>query len=124
MNMSAPKLFRSLPDESNLRTGGTVEPAQLSYANGDAPSGMSGFAPHRFATQTDSPSLSIATAFSAPQVLPSGSFPHAATVWYGLGRSFVGWRSLSPHTLAPHSVIEATVTRISNSRRYLSGMRL
>src|SRR6266702_2248012 len=81
MNMPAPKLFRRLPDESNLRTGARLEPAQLSYWNGEAPGGMSGFAPHRSATQTDSPSLSIATPFSAPHFLPSGSFPHGAMVW-------------------------------------------
>src|SRR6266568_1503116 len=83
MNMPAPKLFRRLPDESNLRTGDSVEPAQLSYWNGEAPGGMSGFAPHRSATQTDSPSLSIATPFRAPHFLPSGSFPHGAMVWCG-----------------------------------------
>src|SRR4249920_1871363 len=97
MNMPAPKLFRSLPDESNFMTGATSEPAQLSYANGDSPGGVSGFAPHRFATQTDFPSLSIATALSAPHVLPAGRSPHGATVWYGLGRSFVGGRSPSPN---------------------------
>src|SRR5882672_5179499 len=93
MNIPAPKLFRRLPDESKLRTGGRVEPAQLSYWNGEAPGGTSGFAPQRFATHTDSPSLSIATPFSAPHVLPSGRFPHGATDWYGLGRSVVGWAS-------------------------------
>ena len=86
MNMPAPKLFSSFPDESNFMTGATVEPAQLSYANGDSPGGVSGFAPHRFATQTDSPSLSIATAFSAPHVLPREDFPKArwsCTGWEG-----------------------------------------
>src|SRR5882762_7994186 len=90
MNMPAPKLFRRLPDESNLSTGGTDEPAQLSYVNGETPGGTSGFAPHRSATQTDSPSLSIATPFRAPHFLPSGRFPHGATDRYGLGRSLVG----------------------------------
>src|SRR5258708_6646672 len=108
--MPAPKLFRSFPDESNFMIGATVEPAQLSYVYGDSPGGMSGFAPHRLATQTDSPSLSIATAFSAPQVLPSGSSPHGAIVWYGLGRSFVGWGSPSPYALARYNVIAATIT--------------
>src|SRR5450432_186972 len=107
MNMPEPKLFNSLPDESSLRTGARVEPAQLSYENGEAPGGMSGFAPHRSATQTDSPSLSIATPFRAPHFLPSGSFPHGAMVWYGLGRSLVGWISPAGVAQAPHSVIAA-----------------
>src|SRR5262249_22234214 len=78
INMPAPKLFTRFPDESNFRIGGTVEPAQLSYWNGEAPGGVSGFAPHRSATQTDSPSLSIVTAFSAPHILPSGSLPQGS----------------------------------------------
>ena len=73
--MPAPKLFIKLPEESNLRIGARVEPAQLSYWNADAPGGVSGFAPHRSATQTDSPSLSMATAFSAPHFFPQGVFP-------------------------------------------------
>src|SRR5512145_204169 len=36
-NMPAPKLVTRFPDESNLSTGGSVDPAQLSYANGEAP---------------------------------------------------------------------------------------
>ena len=39
-------------------TGATFDPAQLSYRNGEAPGGISGFAPHRVTTHTDSPSLS------------------------------------------------------------------
>src|SRR6266702_2387971 len=114
MNMPAPKLFSRLPDESNLRTGGRGEPAQLSYWNGEAPGGMSGFATQRSATQTDSPSLSIATPFSAPHFLPSGSFPHGAMVWYGLGRSLVGWTSAMVWygmvaAQAPNNAITATV---------------
>lgn len=79
--MSAPKLCLTLADESSLSTGATVDPAQVSYANGEPPGGISGLAPQRVATQTDSPSLSMATALNAPQVLPSGSLPHGATVW-------------------------------------------
>src|SRR5438552_14139088 len=93
MNIPDPKLLRRFPDESNLSTGGSEEPAQLSYWNGDAPGGTSGFAPHRFATHTDSPSLSIATPFRAPHVLPSRRFPHGAMDSYGLGRSLEGWAS-------------------------------
>jgi hypothetical protein len=89
-----------LPAASNLSTGGAFDPAQLSYVYGDAPGGVFGFAPHRVATQTDSPSLSIATAFSAPQVQPGGRFPHGAVVAYGLGRSLFGggpWSACSAH---------------------------
>src|SRR5713101_2071101 len=122
MNMPAPKLFRRLPDESNLRTGARLEPAQLSYWNGEAPGGMSGFAPHRSATQTDSPSLSIATPFSAPHFLPSGSFPHGAMVWYGLGRSLVDWTSSCVRATPPHSVSAATVMKIINPDWFLCGI--
>src|SRR5215471_3583920 len=90
MNRSAPKLLCRFPLESSLSTGVTFEPAQLSYVNGDAPGGVFGFAPQRVATHTDSPSLSIATAFSAPQLLPDGRLPHGAVVAYGLGRSLLG----------------------------------
>src|SRR5438445_9809613 len=122
MNIPAPKLFRRLPDESNLSTGGRLEPAQLSYWNGEAPGGMSGFAPHRSATQTDSPSLSIATPFSAPHFLPSGRFPQGARVLYGLGRSLVGWTSTrvwygTVVAQAPHSITAANVTSSNNLSR-------
>src|SRR5258708_28332615 len=109
MNIPAPKLFSTLPEASSLRTGATLEPAQLSYANGDCPAGASGFAPQRFATHTDSPSLSMATAFSAPQVRPSGSVPHGATLWYGLGRSLGGLSSLAAE--GPASAPSAYTTR-------------
>src|SRR5258708_28487206 len=91
MNMPAPKLFRRSPDESNLRTGARLEPAQLSYWNGEAPGGMAGVAPHRSATQPDSPSLSIATRFSAPHFLPSGGLPHAGLHEYGLAGTLLAW---------------------------------
>src|SRR5262249_6950458 len=64
--MPAPKLFTSLPDASNFRTGssGDILPvagsAQL-------------LAPHRSATQIDFPSLSMSTALVDPQVRPAGS---------------------------------------------------
>src|SRR6266852_4875020 len=123
MNIPAPKLFSRLPDESNLRTGATLEPAQLSYWNGEAPGGTSGFAPHRSATQTDSPSLSIATPFRAPHFLPSGRFPHGATVWYRLGRSLLGWTSAmvwygTVVAQAPHRVPTAIITSRNNLNRY------
>src|SRR5215467_12123698 len=101
--MPAPKLFTRFPDESNFRIGGTVEPAQLSYWNGEAPGGVSGFAPHRSATQTDSPSLSIVTAFSAPHILPSGSLPQGAVVWTGWGDHWSA--GLHPEGLLGHCTV-------------------
>ena len=59
---------------------GQLDPAQLSYWKGDAPGGTSGLAPQRSTTQSERPSLSTATAFSAPHLCPSGSFPHGATL--------------------------------------------
>ncbi len=62
----APKLFTSFPDASNFSTGssGDILPvagsAQL-------------FTPHRSATQTERPSLSMSTALVEPHVRPAGS---------------------------------------------------
>src|SRR5439155_25365436 len=78
-NMPAPKLFRSLPDESNLRIGSTVGESRHAL-----------FPPHRSPTQTLLPSLSISTALSDPHFRPSGSCAQFSTVRYGLGRSLVG----------------------------------
>ncbi len=71
---SAPKLFKSLPEESNLRIGSSFEPSQ--------PNGTAGLtcdggrdSPHRSATQTLVPSGSIATALVEPQARPAGSVP-------------------------------------------------
>src|SRR5215207_5996191 len=93
MNMPAPKLLRRLPSASNLRIGGSFDPAQLSYVNGETPGGVFGFAPQRSATHSVCPSRSTATAFNAPHFRPSGSLPHGAMVLYGLGSSFVGCAS-------------------------------
>src|ERR1041384_4641790 len=79
-----------LPSESSLCTGAQLEPAQLSYVNGDAPGGTSGLAPQRSTTQMERPSLSTATPFSAPHLCSSGSLPQGAALRYGLGRSLVG----------------------------------
>src|SRR5215831_15097462 len=86
----APKLFTMFPCASILCTGAQSDPAQLSYGKADSPGGTSGFAPQRSATQSDWPSASTATAFSAPQLWPAGSWPQGAIVLYGFGRSFVG----------------------------------
>lgn len=80
INIPAPKDMSSLPDESNFMTGATVEPAQLSYGNADSPGRTSGFAPQRLTIHTDSPSLSMSTPFSAPQVCPAGRVPQGAVV--------------------------------------------
>src|SRR5947208_15678431 len=88
---------------------------------------MSGFALHRSATQTDSPSLSIATPFRAPHFLPSGRFPHGAMDWYRLGRSLVGWESGTDWygtamAKAPYSVTAAIATRPNNLKRTADDM--
>src|SRR6185436_1320799 len=119
--MPAPKLLRNFPEESNFMTGAIADPAQLSYVYGDSPGGMSGFAPQRLATQTDSPSLSIATAFNAPHVLPSGRSPQGAMVFlYGLGRSLVGSGVRWADETAQYSVMAATAT--INNGRCLTGI--
>src|SRR6185295_14150775 len=110
-NRPAPKLFTMLPSGSILCTGAQLEPAQLSYWKGDAPGGTSGLAPQRSTTQSERPSLSTATAFSAPHLCPSGSFPHGATLRYGLGRSLVGVPSHFHAGLAqPASAIDTTIS--------------
>src|SRR6476661_7934155 len=75
----APKLFRSLPDESNLRIGSTVGESRHAL-----------LPPHRSATQMLLPSLSMSTALSDPHIRPSGSFAQFSTVRYGFGASLVG----------------------------------
>src|SRR6266568_1872617 len=77
--MPAPKLLRSLPDASNLRIGSTVGESRHAL-----------LPPHRSATQTLLPSLSMSTALSDPHVRPSGSFAQFSTVRYGFGASLVG----------------------------------
>jgi hypothetical protein len=77
MSMPSPKLFTRFPFASKCSTGGSMDPAQL-------------LAPHRSATQTLVPSLSIVTALVAPQVRPGGILAQFSTVVYGLGRSFTG----------------------------------
>jgi hypothetical protein len=70
-----------LPSASSLCTGAQLEPAQLSYWNADSPGGTSGFAPQRSTTQTERPSLSMATAFNAPHFAWSaGRLPHGETL--------------------------------------------
>src|SRR5881396_2888286 len=77
--MPAPKLFTSLPDESNLRMGSTVGESRHAL-----------LPPHRSATQMLLPSLSISTALSDPHFRPSGSWAQFSTVRYGFGASLVG----------------------------------
>src|SRR4030095_10268578 len=54
-NMPAPQLRTRLPFLSNFMTGATADPAQLSYWNGEAPGGVSGFDPHRLPPPTAPP---------------------------------------------------------------------
>ena len=86
--MPAPKLFTSFPDESNFSTLGRSD--IFPFASRQR------FAPQRSATQIDLPSLSTSTALVDPQLLPSGSFAHPSTLWYGLGASLVGWTAACP----------------------------
>ena len=67
----APKLFRSFPDRSNLRTGPRFESTQL-------------FAPHLSRIQMF-PSGSMLIALMPPQVRSAGAFAHpSSTTRYGL----------------------------------------
>src|SRR5215472_6043443 len=111
----APKLFTMAPSGLILCTGAQSDPAQVSYRNADSPGGTSGFAPQRSATQSETPSLSTATAFSAPQAWPSGSLPQGAIVLYGLGRSFVGVASrleTRPGLAQPMSAARTTIVSL------------
>src|SRR5580765_2435809 len=90
MKRPAPKLLRMLPCSSSLWTGAQLEPAQVSNWKADWPGGTSGLAPQRSTTQSDLPSLSTQTPFSAPHLKSCGSFPQGAMVRYGFGRSLVG----------------------------------
>src|SRR5438093_8704569 len=78
-NMPAPKLFSSLPDESNSRMGSTVGESRHAL-----------LPPHRSATQILLPSLSISTALSDPHIRPAGSFAQFSTGRYGFGASLAG----------------------------------
>src|SRR5438128_6111638 len=94
--MPAPKLFRSLPDESNLRIGSTV---------GDSRHAL--LPPHRSATQMLLPSLSISTALSDPHFRPSGSCAQFSTVRYGFGASLAGE---GPDCFPPAAGLTLTLT--------------
>src|SRR4051812_35934702 len=116
-NRPAPKLFTMLPSASSLCTGAQLEPAQLSYWKADSPGGTSGFAPQRSTTHTERPSLSTATALSAPHLRPSGSLPHGAAVRYGFGRSLTGLPSHF-HALAHPSSARAALAAIARRARW------
>src|SRR5512142_250648 len=83
MNISAPKLFSSFPEASNLRIGGSLLPAHE-------------LAPQRSATQMLAPSRSISTALVDPHMRPSGSLNQLSMVRYGSGCEFGAWASTSP----------------------------
>src|SRR3989442_8464740 len=86
--MPAPKLFRSLPDGSNSRTGASRDPAQE-------------FAPHRSAIHMWPPGATN-TALVDPIDLPSGSLNQLSIIRYGLGWKLdcapAGERAMKPMT--------------------------
>src|SRR5262245_4036732 len=82
----APKLFTSLPVESNFSTVGRSDILPLARSR-------QLFTPQRSATQIDLPSLSMSTALVDPHVRPSGSLKYSLTVAYGFGASLVGCTS-------------------------------
>src|SRR5215472_17770011 len=89
MKSPAPKLFRSLPLESNLRMGSRFEPSQANGTPGFIPLGKAA-SPQRSATQTLVPSRSIPIALVAPQTRPCGSCAQFSIERYGSGSELVG----------------------------------
>src|SRR5437868_12932312 len=96
----APKLFTSLPVESNFSTVGSSDILPVARSR-------QLFWPQRSATQIDLPSLSMSTALVDPHARPSGSLKKSATVVYGLGRSLVGATVLCASTVPPESRIRS-----------------
>src|SRR6266446_2080736 len=80
-NMPPPKLLSNLPDASNFRIDGRLDPAHE-------------LAPQRSATHTF-PSRSISTALVDPHVL-SESLNQFSTVRYGLGKSACAYPIATP----------------------------
>ena len=113
----APKLFTSLPVESNFNTGSSVDVRHE-------------FVPQRSPTHTLVPSLSISTELVEPHVRPSGSLAQPSTVRNGLGRSFfalgvgacacvcaVAIARLATATAARgHEYLECFMSRLSRKR--------
>src|SRR5690348_11949763 len=81
-NMPSPKLLSNLPDASNFRIDGRLDPAHE-------------LAPHRSATHR-LPSRSTSTALVDPHILPSGSLNQLSTVRYGLGKSACAYPMATP----------------------------
>src|ERR1019366_7174676 len=102
-SMPAPKLLRSLPEESNSRTGASGLSAQE-------------LAPQRSATQMW-PSRSRSTALVEPQERPSGSLKKFSMVRYGLGCELgaaPGWAKAAARVMTGNAV--------RNARRFTIGM--
>jgi len=99
------KLFTSLPDGSNFSTTSTGFIAFLVVSQHE-------LAPHRSATHTLLPSLSMSTALRDPHVRPAGIFAHPSTVWYGLGASLVGATVVCAITLLIASTAAALATAV------------
>jgi hypothetical protein len=76
----APKLAVMFPFASNFMTGSSVLFVRHPRW----------FVEQRSATQMLVPSMSTSTALADPKVRPAGILAHPSTVWYGLGRLFVG----------------------------------
>jgi hypothetical protein len=77
-NSPSPKAFTSVPDESNLRIGGKLDPSQANGAPGFMSDGGAN-APHRSATQTLVPSTSMSTPLVEPHSRPAGIFAQFTT---------------------------------------------
>src|SRR6202161_3186200 len=116
MNIPAPKLFSTLPSVSSWSTVSIflIWPVARSRQL---------LAPHRSATQTDFPSLSMSTALVDPIFLPSGSFAQCSIVRYGLGASLVGCVSeAAAYVLPPANPAAITATAKEMLIRRLRGI--
>jgi hypothetical protein len=67
-----------VPDESNLRIGGKLDPSQANGVPGFMSDGGAN-APHRSATQTLVPSTSMSTPLVEPHARPAGIFAQFST---------------------------------------------
>src|SRR5258708_8814369 len=99
ISMPAPKLFTSLPVESNFSTDGRSDILPVVRSRHEFPVGVCG--PHRSATQIDLPSLSTSTALVDPHVRPSGSLAQPSMRGYGFGASLLGETIPPPPPLLP-----------------------
>src|SRR3982074_591113 len=92
LNMPAPKLVTSLPDESNFWIGATFEPVQV-------------LEPQRSNTHTLLPSRSMSMLIAWPHTRPSGSCAQFSTARYGFGALLTSWAPPPTGELAPDATI-------------------